>query len=66
MLQAKLLGERAGRADAGLLLGNAHKTLSNQTKNTLFCILGTGSVGRTHHAVTYVFVFLHILVQLCR
>ena len=28
VLQAKLLGERAGRADAYFLIGNAHETLS--------------------------------------
>ena len=65
VLQAKLLGEGAGRADAYLLLGNAHETLSNQTKKILFGILGTGSMGRTLRAGTYAFVFLHILVQLC-
>ena len=66
MLQAKLLCERARRTDACLLLGNAHETLSYQTEYMLFCILGTGSVCRTLRAITHAFVFLHILVQLCR
>src|SRR5665647_1441328 len=66
MFQAKLFCERAGWTDTCFLLGNTHETLSDQAENTLFCILGTGSVGWTHHAMTHAFVFLHILVQFCR
>lgn len=65
ILQAKLRCERAGRTDACLLLGNAHETLPDQTKNKLLCIFGTGSIGWTFRAGTYALVSLHFLVQLC-
>lgn len=65
ILQAKLRRERARRTDACLLLGNAHETLPDQTENKLFCIFGTGGIGRTFWAGTYALVSLPILVQLC-
>lgn len=65
MLQSTLRGERAGRTDTGLLLGNTYETLSDQTENQLFCIPGTGGVGRALPANTHAPVFFHVLVQLC-
>ena len=61
MLQPTLRGERAGRTDAGLLLGNAHEPLFDQTENQLFCIPGTGSAGRAFPANTYAPVFFPVL-----
>ena len=66
VLQAELVGKRALRTDAHLLLGDAHETLPDKAEKMFFGILSTGIVGWTHRAITHIFVSLRILVQLCR